>query len=134
MSGWASTELQKTIFTVLSGDSQLGPLITGVYDFPPQGTTFPYVTIGWGSETDWGTHTFQGQEHTLMIHTWSRATGRKQARTIMGHIYRILHEKRLSVSGQYMIIMRYEFSDIDIDPDSVTHHGVQRFRVLTKEV
>ena len=43
----------------------------------------PYVQIGDGTESDWGTATEDGAEHQLTVHVWSRAGGRMEARAIL---------------------------------------------------
>ena len=72
-----SLELQKSIFNALDGDSTLQSLVTDVYDFVPESTAFPYVKIGEETSIDNGTKTLQGNEHTLVIHTFSRYRGSK---------------------------------------------------------
>ena len=39
-------ELQKAIYAQLNGDSALGGLVTGIYDYVPEGSNSPYVVIG----------------------------------------------------------------------------------------
>ena len=72
-----SLELQKSIFNALDGDSTLQNLVTDVYDFVPENTVFPYVKVGEETSLDNGTKTLQGNEHTLVIHTFSRYRGSK---------------------------------------------------------
>ena len=82
-----SLGLQKTIFDALDGDSTLQSLVTDVFDFVPENTAFPYVKIGEETSVDNGTKTLQGNEHTLVIHTFSRYRGSKETKEIMSRIY-----------------------------------------------
>jgi len=125
-----SLELQKSIFNALDGDSNLQSLVTDVYDFVPESTAFPYVKIGEETSIDNGTKTLQGNEHTLVIHTFSRYRGSKEVKEIMSRIYALLHESSLSVSGASLVNLRFEFSDVIKENDGFTSHGLQRFRAV----
>jgi len=125
-----SLELQKSIFNALDGDSNLQSLVTDVYDFVPESTAFPYVKIGEETSIDNGTKTLQGNEHTLVIHTFSRYRGSKEVKEIMSRIYALLHESSLSVSGASLVNLRFEFSDVIKENDGFTSHGIQRFRAV----
>jgi hypothetical protein len=125
-----SLELQKSIFNALDGDSTLQSLVTDVYDFVPESTAFPYVKIGEETSIDNGTKTLQGNEHTLVIHTFSRYRGSKEVKEIMSRIYALLHESSLSVTGASLVNLRFEFSDVIKENDGFTSHGLQRFRAV----
>ena len=126
-----SIQLQKTIFDVLNGDSNLtSTLGASVYDFVPDSTAFPYVKLGEETAIDNGTKTLQGNEHTLVIHSFSRYRGSKQIKEIMSRIYALLHESSLSVSGASLVNLRFEFSDVIKENDGLTSHGLQRFRAV----
>ena len=125
-----SLELQKSIFNALDGDSTLQSLVTDVYDFVPENTAFPYVKVGEETSIDNGTKTLQGNEHTLVIHTFSRYRGSKEVKEIMSRIFALLHESSLSVSGASLVNLRFEFSDVIKENDGFTSHGIQRFRAV----
>jgi hypothetical protein len=125
-----SLELQKSIFNALDGDSTLQNLVTDVYDFVPENTAFPYVKVGEETSLDNGTKTLQGNEHTLVIHTFSRYRGSKEVKEIMSRIYALLHESSLSVTGASLVNLRFEFSDVIKENDGLTSHGLQRFRAI----
>ena len=125
-----SLALQKTIFDALDGDSTLQSLVTDVFDFVPENTAFPYVKVGEETAVDNGTKTLQGNDHTLVIHTFSRYRGSKETKEIMSRIYALLHESSLTVSGASLVNLRFEFSDIIKENDGLTTHGLQRFRAM----
>ena len=125
-----SLELQKSIFNALDGDSTLQNLVTDVYDFVPENTAFPYVKVGEETSIDNGTKTLQGNEHTLVIHSFSRYRGSKEVKEIMSRIYALLHESSLSVTGASLVNLRFEFSDVIKENDGFTSHGLQRFRAV----
>ena len=126
-----SLELQKTIFDTLSGDSTLTSTYgANVYDYVPDNSSFPYIKVGEETSVDNGTKTLQGNEHTLVIHTFSQYRGSKEVKNIMSRIYALLHESSLSVSGASLVNLRFEFSDVIKENDGLTTHGLQRFRAV----
>ena len=125
-----SLALQKTVFDTLDGDSTLQSLVTDVFDFVPESTAFPYVKVGEETAVDNGTKTLQGNDHTLVIHSFSRYRGSKEVKEIMSRIYALLHESSLTVSGASLVNLRFEFSDIIKENDGLTTHGLQRFRAV----
>ena len=126
-----SVELQTTVYNALIGNNPLTAKLGGnnIYDFVPEGTSFPYVKVGDQTMVDDGTKDKKGSDFTLIVHTFSRYRGSKEIKEIMSLIYDVLHESSLSVSGASNN-MRFEFSDIIKEPDGLTTHGVQRFRVF----
>lgn len=126
-----SIELQKTIFDTLSGDSTITSTYgANVYDYVPDNSSFPYIKVGEETSVDNGTKTLQGNEHTLVIHTFSQYRGSKEVKNIMSRIYALLHESSLSVSGASLVNLRFEFSDVIKENDGLTTHGLQRFRAV----
>ncbi len=121
--------LQTAVYNALSADATLVSAVTGIYDFVPEGTAFPYVKVGDQTMVDGGTKNKKGNDFTLMVHAFSRYRGSKEIKEIMSLVYDVLHESSLSVSGAFNN-MRFEFSDIIKENDGLTTHGMQRFRVF----
>ena len=123
--------LQSAIYTALNNDSTLTTTYgAGVYDDVPEGSGFPYVTMGEDASNDYGTKDLDGSTVTLNIHVWSQYRGSKEVKTIMDRIHTLLHDSSLSVSGFNLVNTRFEFMDILRDPDGITRHGVMRFRAV----
>ena len=138
---FAPQEIQKTLYTVLSTDSALQTLLGGgasdkkVYDRVPQEQTFPFVTIGEIMNVDRGSHNTEGYSNTITIHVWDQGlnAGRKQVQTIQKRIDELLHNQEPSISGWDVVCFRRSSSNVLIDPDNITFHGVQIFNLLTGE-
>ena len=123
--------LQEAIYTRLSNDSTLTSTHgASVYDEVPEGSSFPYVTIGETTTVDYSTKDSIGSDQTLMLHVWSQYRGAKETKNIMDRLHDLLHDYSLSVTGANLINLRYEFSDLIRDPDGITRHGVIRFRAI----
>ena len=121
--------VQTSVYNALNGNSSLTSSVSGIYDFVPESTTFPYVKVGDQTMVDEGTKNKKGSDFTLIVHTFSRYRGSKEIKEIMSLVYDILHESSLTISGA-MNNMRFEFSDIIKESDGLTTHGVQRFRTF----
>ena len=123
--------LQEAIYTRLNDDNTLSVTNgASVYDEVPEGTSYPYVTIGETTALDYSTNDVNGSEQTLTLHVWSQYRGTKESKNIMDRLHDLLHNYSLSVSGANLINLRFEFSDLIRDPDGITRHGVVRFRAV----
>jgi len=129
--------LQTGLYERLVSDVQLKALVGDpprIYDHVPQGTVFPYITIGDIQTTDWSTSTENGEDHRIIVHSFSRYKGRKEAREIEKRIYELLHDGDLSMTEHTLIRMRFLVSDILLDADGRTYHGLARFQAITEPV
>lgn len=127
----ASWPLQEAVYDALVADAALTALMTGVYDHVPSTATLPYVTLGPASATDWSAGSFDGQDHDLTIDVWTAGPGHGEAKRIMAAVYGALHDRDLGIADAALVLLRYRFSDVFVDADGETIHGVLRFRALT---
>lgn len=132
----ANWELQKSLYGALVGDTDLTTLLDGtkIYDDVPQGTSFPYVTIGESVTRDWSTGSEDGTEHILTLHVWSRSKGRRQVHEIMDAMETTLHDQNLVVAGHTLVNLRHELSEARRENDGETYHGIVRYRAVTEPV
>lgn len=134
-------ELQKAVYGILTADSTLQGLIGGstgdkkIYDRVPQEKAYPYLTIGDFQSEDRGNHTWEGIAGTLTINVWYREpnAGRKQVQNIQKAIDDLLHKAEPSLNGWNVILMRRSTRNILIEPDNVTFHGIQTFKIFLGE-
>ena len=131
----ASFALQVAVFAALTADAGFIALLGSpprLYDDVPPRPSYPYVTFGQSTETDWSTGTDPGTEHVLTLHVWSKAAGRKEAQAIAAAIQAALHDAPLALSGHRLINLRNEHFDVRRDPDGETIRGLVRFRAVTE--
>jgi hypothetical protein len=132
-SSWA---LQQALYAAVTGSAPLAALIgpPRVYDDVPQGAAFPYLTLGQSTLRDWSTGTDDAEEHTLTLHVWSRAGGRREMHEVMDVLRVALHDQPLALAGHRLVNIRHEISEARRDPDGETYHGIVRFRAVTEPV
>lgn len=132
----SSLAVQGAVFSkLLAGTSFTNLVGTRLYDHVPASTdpaTFPYVEIGESTGESLDTKTELGFENTVVLHTWSRYRGRKETKQIQAAIYGLLHRGTLSITGFTHVNSEHEFTEVFTDPDGLTYHGIQRFRVVTQ--
>lgn len=134
--------LAKAVYSVLSAG-----LSSSVHDYVPQpgdaslsSPDFPYTTIGETTAQPFDTDEDTGAECTISLHHWSRYKGYKELREIRDACYALLNRQDAKTSALYvalealgiaLISCEWEFNEQPfMDPDGVTRHAVQRFRVL----
>ena len=133
----ASLALQSAIYAALTANADLTAATGGsprVFDDVPPGTSYPYVTFGQAIERDWSTGTEAGREHTVTLHVWSRASGRREVHQIAALIRAALHDAALALAGHRLINLRHEFTDARREPDGETSHALLRFRATTEPI
>src|SRR5205085_9871672 len=103
-----------------------------VYDEPPAGAAFPYVTFGEARTADFSAGNDSAQEHRLTLHAWSRQGGHSEAHTIAGALLQALDDAPLAPAGHHPVNLRFSVADIRREADGRTYHALVRFRAVTE--
>ena len=98
----------------------------------PRTAAFPYVTLGEARVSDWSTGTEEGGEHRLALHVWSRQRGKTECWSVQAALQSVLHDGALALDGHALVSLRVEASEVGMDRDGITWHGVMRIRALTE--
>lgn len=125
--------LQRAVYLALTADQRISELVTGVYDAVPQDTAFPYITTASDNIDQWDADDMRGFEATLEIHVWSRHRGQGEVKRIQQAIYNALHNVALTVIRHNTVLCQWETAQQFVDPDGLTRHGVQSFRVILNQ-
>lgn len=123
-------ELQKAIFAELDGVISQPVFSVGNV---PDNTEGVYAVIGEESATAHDADAQTGFEIAVTLHSWDsdpNSRGLKNVKVLMSEIYTQLNRADLSVAGYTVLDCFFEFEQAMIDPDGLTGHGVQRFRVI----
>jgi hypothetical protein len=126
--------VQGVVYNTLFADAPLNALIQGVFDDVPQHQTFPYVSIGESTHNQDDTVGTLGDVASIIVHSWSRARGKKETKQIQGAIYDALHRKSATYTGYDIIGIDWEGSQSFTDADGLTRHGVTTFKILLQKV
>jgi len=109
-----------------------------VYNHIPQTDPYtppPYVVVGQSDVfTGWETDGKKGFNILATVHSWSEYRGNKEINEIQDSIYQALHRQELAVLGYNCLGIDQESLDSFVDPDGITRHGVQQFRIYLIEV
>lgn len=106
-----------------------------VYDDFPENASMPYIVTGELEGRDWSDKFQPGQEVFATIHIWSDYPGKKEVAEIMNGVLQALTSEPISLGIEFNAICEgLDMSEIIIDIDGVTRHGILRFRYLIEEV
>ncbi len=122
--------LQVAVFQRLANDGPLNNVIEGVYDYVPQDTPKPYVTIGEQTLTPFDTKTSLGDNITLVLHCWSDYKGKSEAYNIIDLMLQALSKAPLDIEGAFSLFhfQRESGTTVIQDIDGETYHGILRVR------
>lgn len=120
-------ELKTAFYQRLAG--ALAP--TAVYDFVPDGTAYPYVTVGEMTVADWSDKRTGGTEITCQVHVFSEYKGYREVHRLMDDALQAVTSEALALTGFTVILQRMDFCQSWRDQD--TQHGVLRIRMKVME-
>jgi len=133
MAGDAQAAVQSAVHGALVGDAGVAALVGArVFDHVPADAVFPYLVIGETSGVPFDDKVKSGMVQALGVHTWSRARGATEAKEIMAAVAAALHRAGLTVAGHELAWIRFTESELKLEDDGLTRHGVQTFEVATQ--
>lgn len=127
MAGFTGVILQKALYDHLMNDPALMGQVTGVFDQVKEGQTFPYITMGEVTISDWSSKTFNGEEHLLEFHIWSTHKGSKEIREIAEKLYDRLDQPDLTIADHHLVTINFGFFQNFYEEDHGIRHGILRF-------
>jgi hypothetical protein len=131
----ASWALQQAVFATLSLSDDIKELVGDpprLFDAVPRSSAFPYIVVGEDGESNWDTATETGSEHSLAIHVWSRAGGRKEIKLAAEAVRECLDGASLALTGHTLVDLRYLSAQFSRDSDGETFRTTVRFRAVTE--
>jgi len=130
----ATLPVRAAIVARLRDDAGVGALVADrVYGRPPQDVVFPYVSLGPVTAEPAGGLEQRGWDQSMQVDVWSRQPDLGvEALQVMAAVSVALASP-IVVSGHRVVVMTLEFQTVTNDPDGITSHGIQRFRIYTRE-
>lgn len=131
------TALQKALIAALSGDPGVTALLgdpARIFDEPPPDAVFPYATIGRIETQANGAAAYDGLEHAILLHVWSRYGGRAETQAILAAFRAALDDCVLSLEGRRVTLCLVTLVDAFRAGDGRTTQGVLRLKIHSEPV
>ena len=93
--------LQKAIYETLSNDTNIANIVTGVYDFVPDNTLYPYITMQLDEISNWDIISQDGFEVILKIDIFCKDNANKSCLQIFDLVHAALHDAIILLDGNY---------------------------------
>lgn len=104
-------------------------------DFPGPDAVMPYIVAGEMTGRPWSDKFKAGQDVLSTLHVWSDYPGRKECLEIQDAVLQALTSDALLLGSEFRAVCTdLSMSEIIIDLDGTTRHGVLEFRYLIEEV
>lgn len=121
------TALQAAIYAALIAAPPIG---ANVYDVVPPNAVFPHIEMAGGTLLSANAIVLSADTHTVEIHVWSRYSGFAEARTLMQAVRDRLDLAGLALTGAALTFIKFAGSDLVMDADGLTVHGIVRFKAM----
>lgn len=118
--------LHKAIFSALGG------LTVPIYDAVPQGSSYPYVSMGTMTSGDFDFLSDRKDERFVFLTIWSESKGQQEVMSIISEIDALLHDAALNLDTGRVAMIKIDQATTQRDADNVTYHGTVTLRVITE--
>jgi hypothetical protein len=126
-------QLQKAVYGVLAADSTLTGLVTGIYEYVPQGTGYPYLVVNEITAADWSTKTSKGASCNLLLKAYSRDMQDAVLLQIMSRATDLVRAATLTMTGHSVTNITFRDMDVKRMADGITYEATAGFKILTEE-
>lgn len=120
---------QTAIYSALTTALSSAPAVA-VYDYTPQDTAYPYVTISFQDDANADFLSERKTRKVMYFAVWSDYRGQKEVLEIMARIEEALHQQTLALSSGRIAQMRVLSQRTNREPDGQTFMGQLRLEVL----
>lgn len=122
--------LQKALYELLSEG-----IDTPVFDFPKEGTPYPYVVLGECTERPANAHDRYGSTTSHTFHVTVENDGFLTALEIVDEISEVVDHQvmSLAVVGHKVVSVRREMTQTLRDPDPKYRHALVRYTIDTEQ-
>jgi hypothetical protein len=130
-----SVELQKLIFDRLVADPGVHAVVGDrIYENPPEGATFPYVSFGPSDVIEDDAECITGRVETIQIDCWARQDAQiSPVKALSDAVKSALHLFAGDMTTHALVEMRVVAMRAFMDPDGLTAHGVVTVEAMVEE-
>ena len=131
----ASLWLHDFIIATLKADTSVAAKVgKRVYDYPPEGVAYPYISIGAMDAVPVDADCIMAREETVQVDIWHRDQGRKwKLAETMDAVKDALHEAEAASTSHGLVECRVVLMRRFMDPDGLTAHGVVQVTATMEE-
>jgi hypothetical protein len=130
----AEAAFQDALLAQLAADADVQAVLgdpARIFDAAPNGAAYPYLTAGRAVSEVRDAVDADLIEHRLTLHLWTRDTGRRETKEMLGVLRAASHEAAFALGAGFSLLScRVVYSDVFRTTDSRLVHGVLRVRAL----
>lgn len=108
MTGLVTHKLQEAVYAALAADEALSLRLSGVYDQPVTGASYPYLMMGDTNMAQNSVKDIEGVRISFDILLWSDEPSQMEVKELMALADAVLHENDLSVVGADLVQLRLQ--------------------------
>ncbi len=128
-------ELQRALVVRLENYAPLTDLVDDrIYDEPPDGAAYPYVTIGESQLLNDDMTCRRAWRAYLTLHAWSRKTGFPEVKQVAAAVADALHFASLPMEHFRLALITHSQTRAFRDADGATSHAVISFDARIEEI
>ncbi len=126
--------LRQHIMQELGAHTPLTALISGIFDYVPSATIFPYFTIEQENAQDISGQSLPLYEANYLLHLWTQGSSQRDIMSIIQIIDERLTQTVLSSSSLHLVAWKHESMNQRILPDTVTKRTTMQYRAQCQPV
>ncbi|WP_169865207.1 DUF3168 domain-containing protein [Sutcliffiella halmapala] len=119
---------QEAIFQRLEENEDLQKRVTGIFDYVPESTGFPFIVLGRIYSMANKTKTTEGEKLEITLDIWSTYQGKEETIDIMNLVEASLTEE-LSVEGAFLISQEVKDREV-LEQENGLFHGTLMYEIL----
>lgn len=126
-------QLQKAIYGLLRADVTLTGLITGIYEYVPQRTAFPYLVLNEITAANWSTKTSNGAACNVSLKAYCRDMQDSVLLQIISLASDDVRSANLTLTGHRITSITFQDMDMKRMSDGITYMATAKFKILSEE-
>lgn len=130
----AALAVQQAIYTRLTENETLTPLISGFFSIAPHKTAYPYLSMSGYRCAPFNTKTKNGQSLTFEITCWDNSPSFEKAIACSKVVIAAITEEYLAISGFTTISQRYLGGESLLEKRQRLVKVNNRFEIIVQEI
>lgn len=133
----STTDIQRAVFEKLSAyEVVIGTVYDHMPDTDEEGFAYPFTVMSDHTAEAWDTDSDEGIDMTITVDTWSRYVGNAEVKSMMDTVRSALSHTELTLTelGLHCVLVEMQREQLLTDPDGLTRHGIQEFRLLVENL